>query len=146
MVDTNVHIEAVRRAKARYCRFVDTKEWGLFAELFEPSFKFRMLTPTGEVAVSFEDRDSYLEACRTFLEGARTIHQVHNDEIDQISDTEIVAIWSMEDLVIIPNPTGGRPTRMHGRGHYHERWTLGAEGWRIASVELRRTILETVNT
>jgi hypothetical protein len=27
-------------------------------------------------------------------------------------------------------------------GHYHETWVQSAEGWRIARLQLRRTILE----
>jgi len=138
-------IEQVRRAKARYCRFVDTKNWTGFAELLEPDVVVRMFDPAGTTIVSFDDRDSYVKICDTSLVGAQTIHQVHNDEIDQISDTEISATWSMEDMIIFGPSTAGQPARMHGFGYYHELWRFRDGEWRIARLELRRTILETVN-
>ena len=142
MSDVASNIERVRRAKAQYCRFVDTKNWAAFAKLFEQNLQVRMFDPAGATIVSFDDRDSFVSICDTSLVGAQTIHQVHNDEIDQISDGEISATWSMEDMIIFGSPGPGQPARMHGFGHYHELWRLGAEGWRIARLELRRTILE----
>ena len=50
--------------------------------------------------VSFETREAFVAAARGYLEGAQSIHQVHNEELTQLSDTEINAIWSMEDCVI----------------------------------------------
>lgn len=136
------NIEQVRRAKARYCRFVDTGRWSELAALFEPAPLIRMLDPDGAVIASFDEVEPFIAVTRHFLEGARSIHQVHNDEIDQVSATEISAIWSMEDLIQFPSPAPGRPVRLNGYGHYHEVWRLGDEGWRIATLELRRTILD----
>ena len=135
------NIEQVRRAKARYARFLDTKDWDGFVDLFEPAVQVRMFDPAGSLIVSHDDRDSFVAAARAGLEGGQSIHQVHNDEIDQISDTEISETWSMEDMIIF-RPGSEGPRRMHGYGHYHELWRLGPEGWRIARLELRRTILE----
>lgn len=135
-------IGEVRRAKARYCRFIDTKQWDDFAELFVPDVTIRMVDPEGEVIAAFDDRDSFMAATRAFLQGARSSHHIHNEEIDRISDSEISAIWAMEDIVVNSNPAPGQPTRMHGYGHYHETWKRTPEGWRIARLELRRTILE----
>lgn len=138
------NVEQVRRAKARYARFVDTKEWEQLAELLEPALQFRMLDPAGNVVNAFNDRDSFMDAVRGALDGAQSIHQVHNDEIDQVSDAEISAIWSMEDVIIF-RPGAEGPRRMHGYGHYHELWRLGPNGWRFSRVDLRRTILEFSN-
>ena len=44
-----------------------------------------MFDPAGNMIVSHDDRDSFVTAARTGLEGAQSIHQMHNDEIDQIS-------------------------------------------------------------
>ncbi len=66
--------------------------------------------------------------------------------VDQISDTEISAIWSMEDMLIFAKSSPDQPGRMHGYGHYYELWRRGPEGWRIARIDLRRTILEFSDT
>jgi hypothetical protein len=138
---TRNDIEQVRRAKARYARFLDTKDWDGFAGLFEPNVRVRMFDPAGNTIVSHDDRDSFVEAARVGLEGGQSIHQMHNDEIDRVSENEISAIWSMEDMIIF-RPGSAGPGRMHGYGHYHELWRRGPDGWRIARLELRRTILE----
>lgn len=134
--------ESVRRAKARYCRFVDTKDWQSFRTLFVDRPTIRVYDPTGGLVATFDTREEYIVAASSFVEGGHTIHQLHNDEIDQVSDTEIAAIWSMEDLLVFPAPRADQPLRFNGFGHYHETWTLGPAGWRIARLELRRTILD----
>lgn len=135
-------VEQIRRAKALYCRFVDTRQWTQFSELLEPKVQIRVFDPAGDIVSSFDDRDTYLGRVLEFLHGSQTIHQVHNDEIDLVSDAEVSGIWSMEDLIIWPKPNSGQPARLHGYGHYHDLWRLGPQGWRIARLELRRTILE----
>lgn len=138
-------IEQVRRAKALYCRFVDTKEWARFSDLLEPAVHVQAYDPAGGTIAAFDDRGSYVDAVSAFLHGAQSIHQVHNDEIDQLSDTEISGIWSMEDVIVFPKNSDGRPARLHGYGHYHELWRRGPDGWRLARMELRRTILDIVD-
>lgn len=138
-------IEQVRAAKARYCRFADTKQWDAFAALFVAAPQFQMYDVAGQLIYTFESRESFVAACRGYLEGAQSSHQVHNDELTQVSDTEIRAIWSMEDNVIFPAAdvaVDPRPARHHGHGHYHETWVLEDGSWRMAHMELRRTILE----
>lgn len=142
-------IEQVRAAKARYARFVDTKQWDAASALFIGTPQILVYDVANQLIVSFDSREAYVEAyveaCRGYLEGAHSSHQVHNDELVQVSDTEIRAIWSMEDCVIFPEEDASadpRPARHHGYGHYHETWLLEDGTWRIARIELRRTILE----
>lgn len=135
-------IEQVRLAKARYCRFVDTKQWAAFADLLIPSPDIKIYDVAGDLLVAFTSREAFASAAKDYLAGAQSIHQVHNDELSQVSESAISAIWSMEDHILFPDQAGGRPSRHHGYGHYHENWVLTAAGWRIASLELRRTILE----
>lgn len=137
--------EQVRRAKARYCRFVDTKMWEELGALFVAEPEIRIYGPDGAPLYAFDRREDFVAASRAYLaQGARSIHQVHNDEIDQVSETEIQAIWSMEDMIVVDQPDADRPARMHGYGHYHETWVATPDGWRIARLTLRRTILEFV--
>lgn len=145
-MDTMTPIEQVRAAKARYCRYADTRQWEAFSALFVADPQFLMYDVAGQLIYTFDTRDAFVAACRGYLEGTQSSHQVHNDELAQVSDTEIHAIWSMEDTVIFPAAdaaTDPRPARHHGHGHYHETWVLDEDGvWRMARMELRRTILE----
>jgi hypothetical protein len=138
-------IEQVRAAKARYCRFVDTKQWENFSALLVANPQILVYDAAGQLIFTFDSREVYVDACRDYLEGAQSSHQVHNDELAQVSETEIQAIWSMEDCVIFPEAdinVDPRPARHHGYGHYHESWVLEDGAWHLARVELRRTILE----
>jgi hypothetical protein len=137
--------EQVRASKARYCRYVDTKQWEAFSSLFVAAPDILIYDTADQLIVSFDSREAFVAACRGYLEGAQSIHQVHNEEFTQVSGTEIGAIWSMQDCVIFPAADAAadpRPARHHGYGHYHETWVLEDGAWRIARMELRRTILE----
>ena len=135
--------DQVRAAKARYCRHADTKQWDAFASAFVAHPQILIYDAADQLMVSFETREAYVAAARGNLEGAQSIHQVHNEELTPLADTEINAIWSMEDCVIFPDVADDpRPARHHGYGHYHERWILEDGAWRLARMELRRTILE----
>lgn len=144
-MSTMTPFEQVRVAKARYCRFVDTKQWEAFSTLFVAAPEILVYDLADQLIVSFDSRDAYVAACQGYLVGAHSSHQVHNDELTQVSDTEISAVWSMEDCVIFPEADASadaRPARHHGYGHYHETWVLEDGAWLIARIELRRTILE----
>lgn len=137
-----VVVETIRRSKARYCRYVDTQNWPEFASLFSQSPTIRFLGEDGTVLADFNSVDEFVSVTKAHLSRARTIHQVHNDEIEVISENEVRAIWSMEDYLVFPDVSDGRPASMHGYGHYHETWRLEEGQWRLAQLELRRTILE----
>lgn len=137
--------EQVCTAKARYCRYVDTRQWEGFAALFIDNPEILIYGTDDELLISFDTREAFVSACQGYLEGAQSIHQVHNEELTQLSETDMRVIWSMEDCVIFPAAdaaTDPRPARHHGYGHYHETWVLLDGAWRIARMELRRTILE----
>jgi hypothetical protein len=134
--------ETIRTLKARYCRYVDTHQWQEFAALFATKPTIRFFGEDGILLAEFEAADEFMAVTKAYLSGVKSIHQVHNDEIDIVSETEISAVWSMEDYLIFPNENDGRPASMHGYGHYHETWRLEEGQWRLAYLELRRTILE----
>ncbi|KQV78139.1 hypothetical protein ASC90_27095 [Rhizobium sp. Root1220] len=103
----------------------------------------RFFAPDGSLLYEFDSRAEWMKVMEPFLEGAQTIHQVHNDEIEVISDTEVRAIWSMEDYLLLA-PGNDRPQSIHGFGHYHETWRLLDGSWRLVELELHRTILSVV--
>ncbi len=134
--------ETIRTLKARYCRYVDTHQWVEFAALFASKPIIRFFGEDGALLAEFDAVDEFVAVTKAYLSGVKSIHQVHNDEIDIVSETEISAVWSMEDYLIFPDVNDGRPASMHGYGHYHETWRLEQGQWRLAHLELRRTILE----
>ena len=130
--------DEVAAAKARYCRFVDTKQWEAFSGLLAEAPKIRMFGPDGDLLFAFDERDAFVALSSQFLEKGRSIHQVHNAEIEELADGRVSAVWSMEDLILFPDAAPGETARMNGFGHYHETYRKGPDGWRIASVRLTR--------
>ncbi|MDI7925206.1 nuclear transport factor 2 family protein [Ferirhizobium litorale] len=141
MQDELVLINTIRGQKARYCRFVDTKEWASLAELIADRPQLRFFAPDGTLLYEFDSAAEWIGLMRNYLDGSHTIHQVHNDEIEVVSDTEVKAIWSMEDYLLLAEGSD-RPASIHGFGHYYETWRLMDAKWRLTDLELRRTILE----
>ncbi|SFJ03281.1 SnoaL-like domain-containing protein [Phyllobacterium sp. CL33Tsu] len=128
--------------KARYCRYVDTKRWDEFRKLFSDAPDIRFVDTEGQTTHAFTSVDEFVTKSARYLEGARTIHQVHNAEMERVSDNKVAAIWSMEDYLVFPPTDDIRPSSMHGYGHYYETWVFEDGRWRIAKLELHRTILE----
>ena len=139
-IDFRDHL-AISEVKARYCRAMDTKDWVAFADVFTEDFELDT-TAAGGAAV-IRGRDAAVSAIRSWVESARTVHQVHSPEMRIDGDVADV-VWAMQDRVIWsdlrrPRPDMGGHT---GYGHYHERYLRQGGQWRIASQKLTRLIVE----
>ena len=134
--------EAIRRLKARYCRFLDTKDYEAWKALFAPdvAVKLDMAISTGgadgQTAPDLNGLDEFVPVVLGGVEHAQTKHHVHTPEFDLTSNTTASAIWAMEDLLLFPD--GGE---LFGAGHYHETYEKRDGGWVITSLHLTRTIL-----
>ncbi|MBI3223668.1 MAG: nuclear transport factor 2 family protein [Mycolicibacterium cosmeticum] len=135
--------EAIRQLKARYCRFLDTKDIEAWKTVFahDVVVKLDMAISTGgadgQTAPDLHGLDEFLPVVLGGVEGAQTKHHCHTPEITLTSDTTAAAIWAMEDLLLFPN--GGQ---LFGAGHYHETYEKRAGNWVITSLHLTRTILQ----
>lgn len=138
-------LEAIRQLKARYCRFLDTKDVESWRAVFAPD-----LVVTLDMAVSAggadpktapgpggpEDPDNFVPMVMGGLEDVATMHHCHTPEISLTSATTATGIWGMEDLLVFSD---GR--ELHGAGHYHETYEKRDGAWRIETLHLTRTIL-----
>jgi len=134
-------LEDIRRVKARYCRFIDTQDWDGFARLFAKDASMTFYDVGGAVLYSFTGRDDFLASTIEALSGARSIHQVHNSEIELTSTRSALAIWSMEDRVAYAEGARRSFRTLHGFGHYHETLRFVDGQWLIQALELKRTFL-----
>jgi 3-phenylpropionate/cinnamic acid dioxygenase small subunit len=133
-------VEQIRDRKAKYCRYLDTKQFDQWEALFYEDARITFYGPDGEVLLDFTGLREFSRLTRTLFATTSTIHQVHNSEITLVTDSEAHAIWSMEDWHIY-TPTEQNPTKsMNGYGHYYETWRMRDGEWRIARLELRRII------
>lgn len=139
-------IEAIKRLKARYCRFLDTKDIDAWRALFAPDVvvTLDMAVSTGgtdpQTAPPLEGFDAFFPVVWGGVEHAATVHHCHTPEIDLTSDTTATGIWAMEDMLFFD--AGGS---LHGAGHYHETYEKRDGTWVITSLHLTRTVLKFTN-
>ena len=126
--------DAIRELKARYFRFLDTKQWNDWLEVFEPHFEHEM---------EFEQqrlngpREQFVEFVSKALEGIVTVHHGHSPEIEITSPTTARAIWPFVDR-LKAEPGAPNPVTLTGYGHYHETYVKSDGGWRIATQRVTR--------
>lgn len=135
-------IEKIRLLKAKYCRYIDTKNFEEWGKLFTPNAELTFYNLDGSPQYHFSSVAALLSATKDGFADAQTIHQLHNSEIEFISDTEVRAIWSMEDVQIFPASGDNPKNTVHGYGFYHDTWRLIDGEWKLAVLELRRIILD----
>ncbi|MEY4160457.1 MAG: hypothetical protein RLZZ136_1078 [Pseudomonadota bacterium] len=126
--------EAIGELKARYCRFLDTKQWDAWRDLFTEDAVLDTSEAGGPPPVI--GRAEALAMVRQNIETARTAHQVHTPEIT-ITGDNAVGIWAMQDRLIWPEGHA-----MTGYGHYCESYVKRDGEWMIAKSKLTRLVLE----
>ena len=132
--------EAIKQLKARYFRFIDTKDWTSFRDLFTDDCRHYL---PRESPVAFVTNDEYFTTMEVMLTPGITTHHGHMPEITFLSDTEAEGIWSMFDYVQI-DPPSGRVSTM-GYGFYLETYRRCQDGdWRISSKRNQRLRLDQV--
>lgn len=140
MLITLHQIESVKMLKAKYCRFVDTKQWKELANLLAENPTITFENTEGVVIHKFSTADDFLGSC-VMLEMAVSAHHVHNPEIQAISEEMVYAIWAMEDRIFFPVNLEAPFKSLHGFGYYHETYILENGSWKIKSLLLKRSIL-----
>lgn len=134
--------EVIRDRKAKYCRFLDTKQFDQWEALFKPDAKIIFYNVDNTVLAEFKSIAEFAPMSRGLFASAQTVHQTHNSEIEFKSDTVASAIWSMEDWHVYASDDGKPSKTMHGYGFYYETWELIKGSWMLASLELRRTVVQ----
>ena len=123
----------IRRLKAQYAFFLDTKNWEEFRRLFTDD----LVGKFGE-GPEITGGDRYVELAAEAAQAATTIHQFHEPILELTSATTATASWPV--LAYLYFPDRSQPTTQN-YGHYHERYRLTDDGWKIAY--LHTTFLRT---
>ncbi|XTP36783.1 nuclear transport factor 2 family protein [Mycobacterium sp. TJFP1] len=125
-----VEIEAIKQLKARYCRFLDTKDWDSWRSLFVDDFHSDTAGAGGKV---IDGADEFVAFTRRSLGDRATVHQVHAPEIELTSPTTATAVWALEDVVrLAPG------VNLRGYGHYTESYAKVDGRWLITASTLTR--------
>jgi SnoaL-like protein len=129
-VTTLLEIEAIKQLKARYCRFLDTKDWEAWRGVFADDFHSDTSPSGGKV---IDGADEFVAFVRKTLEKQPTVHQVHAPEIELTSATTARGVWALNDVVrLAPG------LNLDGYGHYHETYEKVDGEWLIKSSILTR--------
>ena len=89
-------IEEIKQLKARYFRFIDTKDWVAFRDLFTDDCKHHL---PEESPVPFMANEEYFPMMESMLGDGVTTHQGFTPEIRFTSATEADGTWAMHDYV-----------------------------------------------
>jgi hypothetical protein len=132
------------KLRARYFRFLDTKQWedfrGLFTDDLDVVIEGAVLAGGGarDHVSRWSGGDAFAAHVRNLVGGALTVHHGHMHEIDIVSPTEARGVCAMEDIVEYPD---GRT--LNGQGHYHDVYRRTPDGWRIAAFRITRLRIKT---
>ena len=127
-------LEELKQLKARYFRFLDTKQWEAWGEVFAPDV--RMEVPEG--GVELDGRRAVVDGVSAALAGTTTVHHGHMPEITIIGPETATGTWAMSDYVEWPPGDDGTRVGLRGYGHYHEEYVKLDGRWHIAKTRLER--------
>lgn len=125
-----LEIEAIKRLKSRYCRYLDTKDWTAWRTLFTDDFVSDTSRAGGKVITGADD---FVAFTRKSLRSQPTVHQVHAPDIELTSPTTATGVWALEDVVRF-----GPGINLRGYGHYTETYEKIDGAWRIKTSTLTR--------
>lgn len=131
-------VEAVKIVMARYFRYMDTKQWAELRDIFTDDMSMFAPDDVADAAV-LVGGDRVVRVIERVLGPAVSVHRGFLPEIELVGADDARAIWAMEDVVEYPDA----PERnFRGSGHYHATYRRTADGWKLASLTLRRLRLD----
>lgn len=125
-----LEIESLKQLKARYCRYLDTKDWAAWRGIFADDFVGDTSESGGKV---IHGADEFVAFTRKSLRSQATVHQVHAPEIELTSPTSAHGVWALEDVVRF-----GPGVNLRGYGHYTETYQKVDGRWLITTSKLTR--------
>jgi hypothetical protein len=131
-IDRLEAFEAIRQLKARYFRYVDTKQWDAFRELFTEDLEVNF----AESTTGPKTREEFVASASRHFVGAMSVHHGHVPEIELVDETHATAIWPMYDLVETPPESSFESHE--GWGHYTEEYRRVDGTWLISKSALTR--------
>lgn len=129
---TLLEIEAIKQLKARYCRYLDSKDWAAWRTVFTDDFVGDTSEAGGKRITGADEFVAFVK--QTLGKASQpTVHQVHAPEIEVTSSTTARGIWALNDVVrLAPG------LNLNGYGHYDETYIKADGQWRIKTSKLTR--------
>jgi hypothetical protein len=130
--------EEIMELKARYFRFLDTKQWEAIRDLFTENMRFYRNEETEPSATSSAE---FVASLERLLSPAVTVHHGHMPEIDITGPNSASATWALFDYVDDPS----RNVAIKGYGRYYDQLEKGPDGrWRISELRVVRTRVDRI--
>jgi hypothetical protein len=142
-------IEAIKQAKSRYFRGVDTSDGPLVRSILADDC---VLDYMGCCTDPKSGRD-YLPTMNVVMRGSASwsdggmaafgivsVHHGHNGEVTLTSDLTASAIWPMTDRLYLP--AGSPVSLLVGFGYYHETYEKIGDAWKIKTLRIQRIRVE----
>ena len=120
-------IEAIKQLKARYFRFMDTKQWSEMRQVFTDDVRVDTTQDGTEVV---EGADAFVGPLSEMLADVITVHHGHMPEIELTSDTTATGVWAMEDHLWWPE---GSPPKLPARRTPRAATRCGWAWWGVAA-------------
>ena len=116
----------IKQLKARYCRYLDTKDWQAWRGIFADDFLSDTSPAGGKV---IRGADDFVAFTHKSLGNRATAHQVHapGDRADVGDDGDEASGRSKTWSGLAPG------VNLRGYGHYHETYEKIDGQWRITS-------------
>ncbi len=139
------HVEAIKKLKASYFRYLDGKDYDGLASVFtdDAVIDVRGSTTASDDEPTVAGLDDGLMTGEQFKAFFRsgiadlvTVHHGHMPEITLTSPTTAEGIWAMEDHIWFPSTAPHR--KLHGWGHYHESYRFEDGRWQISAMKITR--------
>jgi hypothetical protein len=135
-IETLLATEEIKRLKASYFRFVDTKDWKAFRNVFAPDAHFDISDDVPGCIL--KGREAISQAVSVPLAGCVSVHHGHCPEIEITSDTTASGTWAMEDMLRWAADSAYPNQTLHGYGHYVETYEKIGGRWHIKTMKLQR--------
>jgi SnoaL-like domain len=143
-LDRLIAVEEIKKLKARYFRFIDTKDVQAFLDQFTEDVHWHLLDLDGSTAVEVHSRDemrTWLGTMADAHSAGMSVHLGCVPEIEVLDDRTATGIWKMVDHVLLPGLYD-----FTGYGYYYEEYRKCDDGvWRIRDVRLERLHIDDRN-
>jgi hypothetical protein len=136
-------LHAIQQLKSRYFRYLDTKAWDQWRQLFTDDVDFYVEDSVrpGQATSTVSGANELVARVSKALATAVTVHHGHMPDIEFNAPDQATGIWAMYDWV----DDAEKGYAVQGWGHYHERYRRRDDGsWQISELRLTRLRSEPV--
>jgi hypothetical protein len=128
----------IHRLKARYCRFIDTKQWDGLRGLFHPDARFEGFGSAPQGA----DVDTFVAGVSNRLMHAISVHHCHMPDVVFLGNGHARGTWAMQDHLQWPHAIEmrelGSADGFVGFGFYEDEYRRSDGAWKICFSRLVR--------